>query len=246
MINTDFERYKNVIIFAKEWRGYKLQSELLDEDKFKKNMHLHQYILMDCMDTKKNKMVKIYLFDKNSKYMMSSQEIRKILKKLNDPCNVIFITYQALSTYHKKAINQEKHLNIYIYRHEIFDLILPNGPLCYPHRIMSKEEVLKLTNDDLCCYVINLPKILDEDPQCIWIGAEVGDVIEIKIYSDILGEAYYYRVVIPKVVKSVVFEEHNHENDKEELDDEIAEYKETNVNESDIESEPEQVSDEEV
>lgn len=198
MTEIEYNRYNNILKFITDWRGYQLSSKKLTLDEFRKTTQTDEYVKIECYDTKKSVKVVIVIFDENSKYIKSSQDMKKLLNKFTEPLNIILITYDALSVYHRKAINSYKHLNIYVYRHAIFNLELPLGPLCYPHRIMTRDEVLKLTNDELCCHIINLPKIYDEDPQCIWIGAMVGDVIEIKMTSDIAGEVYQYRVVIPK------------------------------------------------
>lgn len=230
MSEAEFNRYNNVIIFATDWRKYELVTKPLDKDAFRKVMQSEQYVKLECYDPKKDTNVLIYLFDKNSKYIASSQDMKKLLKKIKDPCSLIMITYQPMNVYHRKAINSQKHLKVSVYRHEIFDLVLPNGPLCYPHRIMTREEVIRLTNEDLCCFVINLPKILDEDPQVIWIGAEVGNVLEIKMLSDTSGETYQYRVVIPKSGKVIAYKDSNQETEAAEPvdveDDEVQEHRE--------------------
>jgi DNA-directed RNA polymerase subunit H (RpoH/RPB5) len=203
MSEVEFNRYRNILTFAGEWRKYEVLSPPLDKESFRKTIQSDQYVRIECSDKRHDRTVLIFLFSEVSKYVASSTDMKKLLAKIKEPFHVILITHQALNVYHRKAIASQKHLHVNVYRHEIFDLILPNGPLCYPHRILSRDEVLKLTNDDLCCYVINLPKILDEDPQCIWIGAEVGDVIEIQMLSDITGETCQYRVVIPKSGKVI-------------------------------------------
>jgi DNA-directed RNA polymerase subunit H (RpoH/RPB5) len=126
-------------------------------------------------------------------------------------------------------------LNIFTYLHVIFDLVIPKGPLCYPHRILSKEEVLHLCNEELFCYLTNLPKIFDEDPQCIWIGAESGDVVEIKILSDISGEAIQYRVVVPRSGRVIFTKEDTQDeqittqNETSPEDEELEEHRELNT-----------------
>lgn len=207
MVETQYKQYLNLLTFATEWRKYKLNIKPLNETEFRNEMQTEQYVRIDCLDPKRKKEVIIYLFDKNSKYIISSQDLKKLLKKNKNPCNIILVTYKPLNTYCRKAIVSFKHLSIVSYRHEIFDLVIPNGPLCYPHRIMSREEVLHLCNHELCCYLINLPKIFEEDPQCIWIGATIGDVVEIKMLSDISGEAIQYRVVVPKSGRIIAIKE---------------------------------------
>lgn len=217
MSDAQFNQYNNLIIFARDRREYKLISKQLDKESFRKAMQSESYVRIDCIDPKKSKEVLIYLFDKDSKYTNSSQDLKRLLKKFKNPTTLLLITYKSLTTYSKKVVNSfKKLLTIFDYRHEIFDLILPNGPLCYPHRVMSRDEVIKLANEDLCCYITGIPRIFDEDPQCIWIGAEVGDIIEIKMLSDITGETYQYRVVIPKSGKVIAYKEVAEETDEKE------------------------------
>jgi hypothetical protein len=248
MSEAQFNQYNNVVTFAKDWRKYKLLTKPLDMNSFRKFMQADQYVTLECLDQKKGKSVLIYLFDKDSKYTVASQDLKKLLNKNKNPGIIILITYKPLGTYCKRAVNSFKHLSIYVYRQEIFGMITPNGPLCYPHRVMSREEVLKLTNDDLACYLTNLPKIFDEDTQCIWIGAEVGDVVEIKMLSDISGETIQYRVVIPKSGRIIGYKDLSDENkeavdvdrnaDIEEEDDEVQEHRENKeINEDDIDDE---------
>lgn len=245
MSEVDFNRYKNILIFAKEWRKFTINSPILDYDTFRKTILSDHFIKIECFDEIKNKDILIYLFDKHSKYISNSQDFKKILKKIEDLTVVILVTYLPLNVYHKKAVNAEKKLTIYDYRHENFDLVLPNGPLCYPHRILSREEVLELTNNDLFCYITNLPRILDSDPQCIWIGAQATDIIEVKNIGDIMGEAYRYHVVVPKNGKFTISKVNNVEKDldeeqnKEILDDDVLEHLENNKNISDGEDDEE-------
>lgn len=235
MSDVQFTRYNNVVTFAKDWRKYKLVNKTLDANAFRTAIQTDEYVMLECQDTKKNRTVYIYLFDKNSKYSNSSQDLKRLLKKIKDPCDVILITYAPFNVYGRKAIALHKHLNIYTYLHVIFDLVIPNGPLCYPHRILPKEEVLRLCNDELFCYLTNLPKIFDEDPQCIWIGAESGDVVEIKMLSDIAGETIQYRVVVPRSGR-VIFAKEDQQDEQNQAaleatpeDDELEEHRELNT-----------------
>jgi DNA-directed RNA polymerase subunit H (RpoH/RPB5) len=235
MTDVQFSRYNNIITFAKDWRKYKIQTNALDATAFRTKMQTDSYVELQCIDTKKNTDVFIYLFDKNSKYASASQDLKRFLKKIKHACSVILITYEPFNTYGRKAIATFKHLNIFTYNHEIFELVLPHGPLCYPHRILSHDEVLKLCNEDLMCYLNNLPKIFDEDPQCIWIGAESGDVVEVTMNSDISGEFVQYRVVVPRSGRVVFSKEPVEEKvpDDIEEDDELAEHRELNVSDAD-------------
>jgi len=207
MSDIQYQQYQNLYIFAKDWRKYKPISNLLNKDIFRKQIQFNQYIRLDFINTKLEKPVLIYLFIKNSKYFNNSQNLKRLLVKIREPSDVILVTEALFKVYSKKIFAIFKHLRIKNYLHEHFSLIIPKGPLCYPHRILEYKEVDQLLNSDLCCYLVNLPKILVDDVQCIWIGAEVGDVIEIRSFSDIAGESIHYRVVIIKNGNFISFRE---------------------------------------
>jgi len=249
MTDSQYNRYNNLLIFIKEWRKYKMPDKPLSLEAFRNEIQTEEYVKINCLNTVKNRKVAIYLFDKDSKYAKVSLELKKLLKKITHTTDVILITHSPFNTYGRKAIQSFKNINIYTYRHEIFDLVLPNGPLCYPHRIMQKDEVLKICNEDLFCYLTNLPKIFDEDPQCIWLGAESGDVLEIKMLSDISGEAVQYRVVVPRSGR-VIFAKENQvpdadsESNVAEDNEDLDEHRELNaIDVSDDESIDETASD---
>ena len=211
-------------------------------------MQFHQYVKLDYINQKNGRPVLIYLIAKGSKYANSSQDLKRLLAKIRDPTDVILVTEAPFKTYSKRSIALFKHLRVKSYLHENFILVVPNGPLCYPHRILKHEEVNKLLNNDLCCYLVNLPKILLEDVQCTWIGAEVGDVVEIKMLSDISGESIQYRVVVAKSGRVISFRDYNKkkkpvavEEPEEEEDDDVTAHRETTkTNDEDGEDEDEE------
>lgn len=238
MSDSQFRQYNNIRLFAEKWRKYKPLEKPYDHEAFRKEMQPNKYVKLDYINPANSRKVVIYLFASDSKHVGASQDLKRLLKKNKDPCDVILITEKPFKVYANKVIYGAKHLNVKRYLHKIFDSEVPNGPLCYPHRIMTKEEVNILLNNDLYCNLTNLPKILEEDPQCVWIGAKVADVIEITSLSDICGEMVSYRVVVPKSGKITTFKDNSEKEklDKEEDDDEIEEYRETAKNElSDLE-----------
>ena len=227
MSHEQYSQYLNVHIFAEKYRKYEKISEILDEEKFRKTMQYNSYVKIQYVNKKNGKPVLIYLLAKGSKYAEQSQELKKLLSKIKDPSNVMLISQNKFKVYSMKSINAFNHLKVKTYLHENFSLIIPNGPLCYNHRIMSASEIDNLLNNVLFCHVINLPKILDDDPQCIWIGAEVGDVVEITASSDISGEYVSYRLVVAKSGRVISFRsvENNATKEKPEEEEETEEVK---------------------
>lgn len=214
MSTIQFNQYKNLNEFATTWRGYTSNFTMLDEDAFRKQMQSNQYIRMDYIN-KFEKPVQIYLLTPNSKYN-NNQVLKQLLVKIKDPTDVILVTEQPLKKYTYDNINTFKHLRVKGYLHRNFDVIMPNVPLAYRHRIMSKSEVLNLLNNELRCSLINLPKILSDDVQIIWIAAEVCDVVEIRALSDIMGESIRYHVVVPRSGRVISFRQDPIEEKKEE------------------------------
>ena len=198
MADMKYTCYLNVLIFATEWRGFQVTSAKMNFEAFRSALYKDSYVRIDCRDPTNSRDVIIFMFDQGSKYTSSNQEMKKLLKYEPAGCHVLLISHDSLSTYHRKYIAVERRIKIQSANYTNFSMILPNGPLCYKHRILSRAEILELANNELCCYIINLPKIYDNDPQCLWIGAQVGDVLEITMYTDMAGEVIVYRVVVPR------------------------------------------------
>jgi DNA-directed RNA polymerase subunit H (RpoH/RPB5) len=249
MTDEQYQQYKNLHIFARDWMKYQTNDAELSSDNFRKQMQADQYVKLSYLNSNTSRPVLIYLLEKTSKYANSSQDLKRLLTKIKEPSDVILVSYEPLKTYAMRSIGLFTHLQVKCYLHENFALIIPHGPLCYPHRILSDEEVNRLLNDELNCYLVNLPKILQSDVQCIWIGAEVGDVIEITSLSDIMGESVTYKVVANKSGKIVSFRGEAITEEKpveDEEDDNIAEIRDVaNLDNSDGEAdEDEEMADE--
>jgi DNA-directed RNA polymerase subunit H (RpoH/RPB5) len=207
MSDEQFAQYNNLHVFALGWRKYRQVSIPKKNDAFRKEMQFQDYTRLDYMNSS-GKPVQIFLLAKSGKYDNSSQDLKRLLAKIREPTDVILVSADPFKIYSRRAIDIFKHLRVKTYLHENFNLIIPNGPLCYPHRIMRHEEVDRLLNEELCCQLVNLPKILVEDVQCIWRGAELGDVIEIKMPSDISGYVIQYRVVVAKSGRVISFRDY--------------------------------------
>jgi len=229
MSEAQFNQYQNLHIFAVKWRGYKQVSIPKNKDGFRKEMQFQDYVSLDY-SSKSGKPVHIFLLAVDSKYDNNSQNLKKLLAQIRDPTDVILVSRDPFKVYSRRAIDMFKHLRVKMYLHENFNQVTPHGPLCYPHRIMAPDEVSRLLNDELCCQLVNLPKILVEDVQCIWIGVDPGDVVEIKMPSEIAGENIQYKVAVSKSGRVISFREYAavteavpEDNDE---DDEIQEHRE--------------------
>jgi DNA-directed RNA polymerase subunit H (RpoH/RPB5) len=226
MSDAQWKQYENLHIFAKDWRKYSQVSQPRNKESFRNDMQFMEYVDLKYTDPINHKPVIIYLFSPESKFAKKSPELKKLLNRLRKPTKVIIVTHEPLKIHSVRAINDQafNHLDVSVYRHENFNIVTPKGPLCYPHRIMRHTEVNKLLNDDLCCYLVNLPKIREDDAQCIWIGAECGDVVEIKPLSSIAMESVQYRLVIAKHGRVVSLQ--NYQKSKKSQEDDAGEEEE--------------------
>lgn len=226
-----YNQYLNIFEFA-TYRHFTAKNEKLDITNFKKEISLNEYLLTEWVNSA-GKLVMIYLFAIDSKYVKQSSSLYQILNKIKKPTSIILISKIPFKIYALRVINEFKHLNIKSYLHSNFDTVIPKGPRCHLHRILSKEEIDIILNEEIYRQLYNLPKIFEEDAQCIWIGAEVGDVIEVRIPSDICGEFVQYRVVIPRngninikeILSNDVENEDDKQEDKKESDDEFNEHR---------------------
>lgn len=253
-----FEKYINIQKFITDYRKYKPDVEFLDYTNFKKTMQVNQYIYHKCIDSVKGKYVYIYIFGVNSRFIKTTPQFKRLIDKLpEEPSDVIIISKNELSIYINKALSKYTHLKIYNYLHKYFALEISKGPLCSIHTILSNNAVRSLCARELIIHPLSLPSISINDPQNIWIGGELGQVIKIESISEITGKTIRYRIVSPDSGKMINInkmrkriqdhDEHalenekiissNQNNDEKNIDETISEYVD------DIESDNDELSD---
>lgn len=193
-----YDKYLNIQLFATKYRQYKLlDKEFESYDTFKNKMQILGYILHKFKDVKHaDKIIDLYLFKQDSKHISLTAQFKKILDRYNSEQTIIMITHEDLNVYRKKSIKQYKNLIIKNYLHKHFIMEMNRGPLCSVHTILTPEQTRAM------CYNImshghKLPAIFESDPQNIWIGGEINDVIKIEAYSEITGKSIRYRIVTP-------------------------------------------------
>ena len=95
-----FEKYMNIQKFITDYRKYKLDGEFLDYNVFKKTIQIEQYIYHKCIDTIRGRLVYIYIFRENSKYIKTTQQFKRLIDKLpEEPADVIIISKNELNVY---------------------------------------------------------------------------------------------------------------------------------------------------
>ncbi len=198
-----FEKYQNIQLFAIKYRKYKLLDKegFHDYETFKNKMYGFEYVLHTFENPKTpGKLVDLYLFKQDSRYIVQTVQFKKILERYNKEHTIIMITKEELNVYRKKMIMMHPNLTVknYLYKHFIMEI--NKGPLCSVHTILTPEEI-KTISYNIMAHAHKLPAIFENDPQNIWIGGEINDLIKIESYSEITGKAINYRLVTPSTGK---------------------------------------------
>ena len=168
-------------------------------------------------EVNRNKSTKTYIviIDMNSKYAAQSPEFVTLLKRLpsfdhekrESNMDIIIISQNILSSHIQKKIALYSNdgtktagfCHIRSYPYHIFSTYLldPDHTMVPPHRIITNEEednLLRTTYSEKKF----LPRISRNDPPVVWIGGEVGDIIEITVPSESTGVDLNFRVVVPR------------------------------------------------
>lgn len=201
MTDTLYQKYLNIQKFIIEYRKYDILDKFLDKDAFAKAILREHYVKCRCRDPRKQKNIDILLLKADNKYMKSTINFKKLISNLEkESQNIIIISKDPFSVYIKKLLQKLPNtINITNYQHKHFSVEIPKGPLCSKHTILTQSEVQQICSNELMIHPLGLPSILVSDPQCIWIGAEIGQVIRIESLSEITGKAIRYRMVVPSV-----------------------------------------------
>lgn len=199
-----YEKYVNIQKFITEYRKYKIKEKFHSYEDFRKFMQSEHYIKHTCVDERNGLPVYMYLFHEDSMHVKTTAPFKKLVDRLpEEKSDVIIISKNELSVYIKKAILTYPHLNIFNYLHKHFSIELALGPLCSKHRILPQSEVETLCAEDLIIHPLMAPSISINDPQNIWIGGKLGDLIEISAISEIAGQVIRYRIVSPDSGKAL-------------------------------------------
>ena len=200
-----YEKYLNIQKFITDYRKYSVKEAFLSEEKFHKTMNMDTYIKIDCRD-KKGKPIIMYFLHPDSDYAGKASYFSKLMQQVKTPTEIMFIMRNEPSTYIAKAMVKREfnHIIKHIWLHIIFALEIPRGPHCPTHTILNENEKKILLTESLKIHPLKLPVIYKNDPQCIWIGAEIGDIIKIEGLSYATGISIRYKIVSPPAGKNYI------------------------------------------
>jgi len=85
--------------------------------------------------------------------------------------------------------------NIHRYSYDNFKTIIPIGPWCSQHSILDNKEADKIL-DMLSINKNKIKRIYINDPQIIWLGAKLDQIVRIDRINQITGYSTDYRRVV--------------------------------------------------
>ncbi len=203
--------YTNVIkmITQENYRNMDLIDPQLSQKDFENKIQIDRYIIINVKSSKtvesKENIESFYLVHHRESFTRKVPEFKKIVNKVaKNIRNIYFVSDKGFSPHVSKLIlSMRIHFNIRLYDYGIFSYEIPKNVLCSKHEIMKEEEIKQLEIDHNLVSRLELAKIRENDPQCIWIGAKVADTIRIT-RNNMSGESLNYRIVIGATATKVV------------------------------------------
>lgn len=180
--------------------------EMLKDRNYTTDQHqipLNQFQLKDVSSLKfvchdiNNLPVGIHFIDDEKIGKSSIERVIEYYKSLNIN-HLILVVSVKMSSACSQIINNS--IKVEIFKDEELMFNITKHELVPKHRIVSNEEKLQLFKQLKICDE-QMPKILKRDPVCRYLGANSGDVIEIKRKSRTAGFSIYYKIVEDKIIK---------------------------------------------
>jgi DNA-directed RNA polymerase subunit H (RpoH/RPB5) len=130
-----------------------------------------------------------------------------MIKLLNhvqyESAEVIIVTPTKISAGVTKGLNALLHTREYAnytfkaFTYTLFNSVLPEHELVPKYEILSDDQINELKQ--YCIEPTTLPKVFENDPQMVWIGAKVGNVVKFVYLSEVTIETIGYCIVIPNM-----------------------------------------------
>jgi DNA-directed RNA polymerase subunit H (RpoH/RPB5) len=133
----------------------------------------------------------------SSKITNKIDSVRKLIAKVakKEKTELMIITHNPIKKQIIEKLVLPDELALHNYPANIF-LTDPLTSVHVPtHTLASNEEITSFCHTWFTS-VDKFPKILESDPQAIWIGARPGSVVKVERSSESAGSAIVYRVCV--------------------------------------------------
>lgn len=199
--------YNNLIKML-DYRAVKLTGQQLTQDEVVQKLNHYEFITIPGRrgkdDLRGEATIMIILIAPGSKYSNKSGDFKKLLKGLpkikeGESLEVMFVSEYELTIHIKKQLISYKLANpkIYLenYDYEIFLIETPKHVSVPKHVIMTPAEIKEMF-DKQYTSSLNISKILQSDPQAVWLGLKPGMCVKIYRISETAGVAMGYRICV--------------------------------------------------
>jgi len=210
--------YQNIISFY-DYRGLVPLSKELNQDGFIKAIQKDKYLILASVNKSdvagesgkidqqklasaedKHRVTVVLLVYPNTECESKRAIMLKMLNRIAYPnVDVLIITSIKVSTSISKGLhamsNADRSFRAFTYT--LFNSVLPDHELVPKYNILNNAEIDKIKE----CFIDPdmLPRVFENDPQMVWLGAKIGDVVKFVYPSEITIESICYCKVIPSM-----------------------------------------------
>lgn len=196
--------YSNLIKLCK-YRNTVINTPILDANVVVQRLNHYEFLIIGAVrpgdDERGRALCAIVLIAPNSKYSTKSGDFKKLLKQLpqDDNLEVLFVSPEPLTIHIKKQLTKHRIANpkVFIedYDYTPFLIVCPEHVCVPPHFIATEAEIAAFCKR-WYLQKEQFPKILQSDPQAIWLGLRPGQCVRIHRSSENAGLAPVYRICI--------------------------------------------------
>jgi DNA-directed RNA polymerase subunit H (RpoH/RPB5) len=191
-----FAIYENIQAFY-EYRKLTPKDPPLTQDQFSSTIQKNKYMLLEASAETGGRAHVILLIYPGTECETKRVNMMKLIQHIaHAEVDVLVITQTKVSAGVLKGLqmSSSSRRTFRTFTYALFGSVLPKHELVPRYEIMSAQQIEKLgtrmIDPDL------LPRIFDCDPQMVWLGAQVGDVVRFVYPSEVTIEAIgYCRVV---------------------------------------------------
>lgn len=166
-----------------------------DKGDFIKTLQFYSYVKIKAVNAAGDIMY-VFLLSDNS-FVTKSMEFKKLLNTIPERVvQLVIISSEGIKTPVKKFLTKydKKKLSIKDLRYDHFKIDPRKNSLVPLHRLCTDDETRKVMQDNKVDNLSMFPIIRKSDPQVLWSGGNVGQLVKI-IRHTVVGEVLYYRVI---------------------------------------------------